>query len=458
MSSSSLWEAYGLQGNPFTTNPLAEGGFLPIEKTFIGRVEELQTLSNSMEEDRCTVFINGHVGVGKTSLLNFHKHLARNTSPSFFLAPRRELEATRSLLNKREFLMEVLSAIYGEIKLLDSKKSAQDDFIKNIAAMVDFASLVELTTTASMSVGGFVGIDATESRRMVPPMQLTIVQIERVLHDLIAWIRQQKIGDKHYAGVIIHMNNFDVVLQENIQEVRRFFNEIRDTLQMPYLYSFFLGPSHFYEEVVQQNARLRAISSSPIFVKPLSKTELNDAIQRRYDFLRSNDKNIGFIPPVSPQTVSRLYDVYNGDIRSVLAGCHELVVGAGGRARTLDVNEALAILGKVKWFEAEKRGIQTDELKLVLKYIASKPEGVTQKDVSKALGKATSNVSGYYFAPLKKAGLIEEGENTVEDKRLKFWRLTHDFVPLYHYREALDAVEKHLMKESVVAMDQLSLL
>lgn len=457
MPALSLWEAYGLKGNPFTTSPLVEGGALPIEQAFIGRKEELRILADVMREERASVFVSGNVGVGKTSLLNFHKHRFRTTDENPLLSPRRELEATKELMSKREFLLEIISAVYGEVKLLDPKKAAEDPLMRKIAAMVDFASLVELTTSTGLSVG-FASFDASESRGISHPMQLTISQLERYLRELIDWVRSEKVAGKKHSGIIIHINNFDIVIPNDPQSVRRFFDELRDMLQVSHLYIFFLGPPNFYEEMVMGNARLRAVCSPhPLFLKPLSKSELNDAINQRYKFLSSgNDVNV--IAPLSHHAISRLYDIFEGDIRSVLSACKDLVEGTGGRmSKTVEPDEALAILGKLKWREAANRGIDTPELQTVLSYIAGKPEGVTQRDVSQALQKGKSNISGYYFAQLKKKGLIEEGGESEQDKRLKYWKLTRDFSPLYFLRASMGIIEKRLEKQIVLVKQQMAL-
>ena len=70
------WQQFGLRSNPYDTLPLIEGGELPIDKAFVGRTMELQSLKDIfLSDSRACLTILGNVGVGKTSLANFHKFL-----------------------------------------------------------------------------------------------------------------------------------------------------------------------------------------------------------------------------------------------------------------------------------------------------------------------------------------------------------------------------------------------
>ncbi len=68
------WYEFGLRKDPYDTQPLVEGGDLPIDKAFIGREIEKENLYGLFKSsDRLCLTICGDVGVGKTSLANFHK-------------------------------------------------------------------------------------------------------------------------------------------------------------------------------------------------------------------------------------------------------------------------------------------------------------------------------------------------------------------------------------------------
>jgi hypothetical protein len=74
------WQQFGLKENPYETKPLTEGGDLPIHKAFIGRDQELQYLNDLFSSStNLSLVVSGEVGVGKTSLINFHKYKLKHS-------------------------------------------------------------------------------------------------------------------------------------------------------------------------------------------------------------------------------------------------------------------------------------------------------------------------------------------------------------------------------------------
>jgi hypothetical protein len=65
---------------------------------------------------------------------------------------------------------------------------------------------------------------------------------------LVHFIKKTAINDHRYSGLIVHVNNLDVLLAEPDQKqaVIRFFNEVRDILQTPDVYFLFLGPINLF--------------------------------------------------------------------------------------------------------------------------------------------------------------------------------------------------------------------
>lgn len=89
------WQQFGLRNNPYDTLPLVEGGELPIEEAFIGRERERSFLDTFFDNrGRGNLIIEGHVGVGKTSLMNYQKVICKYRKPKLLLSFRRESVAT----------------------------------------------------------------------------------------------------------------------------------------------------------------------------------------------------------------------------------------------------------------------------------------------------------------------------------------------------------------------------
>lgn len=121
------WQQFGLRKNPYDTLPLIEGGDLPIEKAFVGRDSEKKFLNSLFKSnERICLTIGGDVGVGKTSLANFHKFIWKyHTKEKLLFSFRREIEANGDLLNKKNFLIEIIGSVLREIRLL------QPELLKN---------------------------------------------------------------------------------------------------------------------------------------------------------------------------------------------------------------------------------------------------------------------------------------------------------------------------------------
>jgi len=125
------WQQFGLKKNPYDTIPLVEGGDLPIQKAFVGREKEKEFLDNLFEsENHSCLAICGNVGVGKTSLANFQKVIWKYNKPKLLFSFRREMEACDELLNKKNFLIEIIGSVLREIKLLQPKLFKNELLIK----------------------------------------------------------------------------------------------------------------------------------------------------------------------------------------------------------------------------------------------------------------------------------------------------------------------------------------
>ena len=120
MTSFNSWQQFGLKKNPYDTLPLVEGGDLPIEEAFVSRQEEHNFIDRLLSaEDRLCFAVCGDVGVGKTSFVNFQKFIWKYKKEKLLFSTRREIEASARLLDKKNFIVEIIGAVLQEIKLKD---------------------------------------------------------------------------------------------------------------------------------------------------------------------------------------------------------------------------------------------------------------------------------------------------------------------------------------------------
>ena len=420
------WQQFGLRKNPYDTLPLIEGGDLPIGKAFVGREQEKRIVDSLLESnDRLCLTICGDVGVGKTSLANFQKFIWKYSKPKLLFSFRREIEAKFELLSKKNFLIEIVGSVIREIRLL------QPDLLKE-KLLMKLSQIVDISQTLAISGGGSAfgfGLEVGGERKIALPIQLSMTVLEECFNDLIGFIKNNEINGYKYSGLIVHVNNFDVVLKDE-QSKRRvvaFFDEVRDILQTPDVYFIFLGPRNFFKEVIAASQRVKSIFyQTPLQLNALSKTEIVKAFEERMEFLKSEGVK-AYIKPVEDEVVYRIYDLYDGDVRSIMSSVIDIMGQYSEMlAKPLTIDEAMLLLGRERWEKIENVMKLTTEQKEILKYLASK-ERISQKEVAHLFNKAQSNVSGYYFKPLRDKNIIEEKEKI---DKTPYYGLTTDYIPL----------------------------
>jgi predicted transcriptional regulator/GTPase SAR1 family protein len=442
------WAQFGLKTNPYDTRPLIEGGEVPIHKAFIGRQKEIQYLDKLFNyEKRSCMTVCGNVGVGKTSLVNFYKYVWKNRQREQSLFSfRREIEANTYLLNKKNFLLEIIGSVITEIQLIDP------DIIRSNNVLLKLSKLIDITQTVSytggvqvLGVGGEFGLEKVDSQ----PYTLPVATIEGYFYELIKTIQTVKINGILYEGLIVHVNNFDTVLyeKETTKDVIKFFHEIRDILQVNNVFYLFVGPKDFYQKIVNPHTRIKGVfNQTPILVDSLSKTEVREAIQERIALLKSADVSTS-INPFEKEVVFELYDLYQGDIRLIFNALNTILRENVERLpKTMSVDEALFILAHERWNSIEMYNI-TAEQKEVLKILVKLDKPVSQKEIAELMNKAQTNVSGYYFKPLRDLGIIEQIENT-GDGRIKYWYLSKSYLPLKFLLQSQSKIRTTLAQAS----------
>jgi hypothetical protein len=443
------WQQFGLKKNPYDTLPLIEGGDISIDKAFVGRDKEKKIIDSLLESnDRLCLTICGDVGVGKTSLINFQKFIWKYSKQKLLFSFRREIEANFDLLNKKNFLIEIIGSVIREIRLLQPDL-LKEELLKKLSQIVDISQTIALS--GGGSVFGF-GLEAGGERKITAPIQLSIAVLEEYFNNLVGFIKSNEIKGLNYSGLIVHVNNFDVVLKDEQSKGRviDFFNEIRDILQTPDVYFIFLGPKCFFKDIIGASQRVKSIFfQTPLQLDPLSKTEIVKAFEERMDLLKSGDVQT-YIKPVEDEVVYRIYDLYNGDVRSIMSSIIDIMGQYSEMlAKTLTIDEAMLLLGRERWEKIETAIKLTAEQKEILKFLASK-ELISQKEIALLFNKAQSNVSGYYFKPLRDNNIIEEKEKI---DKTPYYGLTTDYIPL----KWLVRAENEIKKDIEIKSQQLDL-
>jgi len=442
------WQQFGLKKDPYDTLPLVEGGDLPIEEAFVGREKERDFIDNLLTaEDRLCLTVCGNFGVGKTSLVNFQKFIWKYKKKKLLFSTRREIEAAPRLLDKQNFLIEIIGSILQEIKLRD-QDLLKEDLLKKLSQLVDISQTLDLSFGAS--IFGFGG-SMSRGENVVQPVQISVAVLEGYFQSLLNFITQNEIGGHSYSGLIVHVNNFDLVMDtsDSKQRVIKFFNEMRDFFQTQKVYFIFLGPKNFYKDIIGTQKRVKSIFyQTPLQIKPLSKKEIVQAFDKRMILLQSDEVS-GYTKPVDDMVIFQLYDLYDGDIRSVMGAVRDIIGQLDSSSRPLKVDKAMVILGNFRWKEIHNAFSLTDGQIGVLKAIIESKNYLSQKQASSMLGKSESNVSGYYFKPLKENDIIEEKERRGKEI---FFGLTQKYLPLKEFIVSQKKLRKEVVEQKQIQM------
>ncbi len=349
------------------------------------------------------------------------------------------MEASSSLLDKQNFILEIIGSVLREIKLIQAELLLEPTLAK-LQQIVDVDQSMAISGGLSLNAGFLGGgVNFSNDKKNSTPLKLAMSSLEQHFIDLLNFIKTHKIGGLAYSGLIVHMNNFDVVLRDSNGEVKvkQFFNEIRDILQTKDVYFLFLGPADLYSSIILKEQRVKSIFiQTPLMVKPLSKKDVASAFEKRMELLRSDDVK-QYIKPIDDEVVFRLYDLYEGDIRSIMTGIKDILGQCRERLlQPLHTDEALVLLGRERWEKIET-GL-TGEPKKLLKFLVESKKHLNGAELSKLLEKQPSNISKY-LTILKNLGIIEE-----KDKKgnVVYVGLTKKYEPLQWWFESEKEVQK----------------
>ena len=282
--SGDLWQGYGLTQNPFQTSALTEGGALDVGKVFVGRDKEINKINSVIKNSSHSILIlGGSVGVGKTSLVNhIKKYWKYSNSAKGLFSSRREIETNIQNLTKKRFILEIISSIINEIELVDPTL-LRNPILRPIVSLISVINTGGLRTEFGINYG-IGSIKTSNSEEYYSSGEIPDTALEAYLKKLIKIIKEKGVKDNAYDGVLVHVNNLDVILSEQDGEkaLVRFFDEIRDLLTFDNIHYVFIGPKDMYKRVIGSRNRVSSIvSDSPILIDPLSKTQIIEAIYER---------------------------------------------------------------------------------------------------------------------------------------------------------------------------------
>jgi hypothetical protein len=359
--------------------------------------------------NKSIIILEGEIGVGKTSMGNYVRHSKRN-----FFSPLLEIPCKPKWDNDT-FMGIVLASIVKEITREDfpHKKLKSHKLIRELNEKFSDIKLASLGITGA-GFGFSTGASISRS---------TIINQTILIHYLMELGNLIQETYNKSAPIIIQVNNLDMAYGFEKDDLIRFFNEIRDTLQIPY-YSWLICGNEGLGNFIHKNVpRVGQITNSVVAVDPLSFEEILKAFDLRIKKAGMNGQL-----PIEEKLLQHVHEISNGSFREILNIVYQLLVKYYNEplVKTINIEHARFFfyeLGKHRIERLKKSSIQYPVFQAILNH-----PGITQAALAKRVKKQQANVSrvtreleadgyiaikrksrtNYYYAdPKYRIGLIE---------------------------------------------------
>lgn len=320
-----LWERFGFRDNPYDTRALSlsSDALLPIEEAFIrrdGTSEESRVMTNFFRNPGGgRIVVEGDVGVGKTTFVNYHRYIWETEAKDCLLTPSSEISVHVDWA-AQDFLVAALGSLINRLVLLKGAKwLAKQAVVAEVAALTRVHIERSLDLSGTLTILGTGGGGGARRSRDATIPEVSVTQLVDYLSGFVGVAKE--LG---FAGVTLHYDNLELLTRRGDEDVRRFFDDIRDILQTSRCYFVFVGSSGLFQRVIVPTERVRSIFFGlPVHLRTLTLEEVLQVLETRYRLLAHDVSK--WIPPVSDELVEYLYELYGGRIRFIMDSIGRLV-------------------------------------------------------------------------------------------------------------------------------------
>lgn len=377
MPEPSIWSIYGLNGNPFTTDPiLVKEGFLPFE-TFVGRHEEIRTLNTILRmADGTRTIVTGDTGVGKTTLVNYIRENAIKKNK--FFTHLKEIEVEENWTSG-DFIAHTLASIYNTIDRIKL-----DDFSEKLKRRLSYLfDIMDISNSGfSVNVLGS-GVGYNSSKQSNTP-KITTELLKGLFKAVVEELK--RIG---FNQIILHYNNLENLSKEKLIKL---FISLRDFLQNTKVHFVFVGGEPFPSAIYEEDKVRSIFVYGNIELNVFSYEEIIEILEKRIKYLTKKDMRA--FKPYQVGAIKELNKIHEGNIRDILNSLSvamiEIIKKNPNEPVILTKNKVRAKLKTILKKRYLSRMSEIDLL--VLKEILKLGE-TTNTEIAKNLTKKKQNIS-----------------------------------------------------------------
>jgi len=325
------WDSLGFKENPFSTDPID----LETLSLYTGHAKEMNRCQDVVCQKDFLMVVEGSRGVGTTSFSNFLRFGAQKNK--YYLTPHNEIRVIPNW-SIETLLASVISNIIREIEFFQPEALSRDKRFQNAKSL----STRIAETYRSFGVDAFgVGVNYGKNAGITSqPIIVPASVLGHHLEDLSALVKSS--GYKH--GILLQLNNLDVGAIHEEKYLGYLFNALRDYIQTHGISWILVGDIGLRQFIAHQVDRLDDIVTYETDIKPISKIEFNELINKRIAYFRSNSK---VTTPIDHNVFTYLYDVTKGRLRYIFELLNRLItrlhVGELTDKLTLDIAKPMVI-------------------------------------------------------------------------------------------------------------------
>ncbi|HEX2078394.1 MAG TPA: AAA family ATPase [Longimicrobium sp.] len=293
-----LWEPFGLSGNPFFQSELKPGDRAHPISLFVGRERELERVCRRLSTDTATrTIIEGAPGVGKTSFVNRLKSELAQMGVATYAQPIRiDSTSTRS-----SFIADVLRTLL-RIRLAAGLRNGSGIWART-------SRLLEGEDLCGVNVS-VLGAGAGFSRGYVAPQAPPDSLYEHLGAALV------ELTGELDAPVVLHVNNLEALTSEGVEAAATLILDVRDYLLLRGAHWIFVGATGIEDAIFRRHRQVGGIFPQALVLESLPAAAVENLLTLRYRHLKLPRQRLA--APIEPGEAARLYALYQGDLRNFL--------------------------------------------------------------------------------------------------------------------------------------------